>query len=79
MSRPAVGISCPKCGGQSHLRQGRSSGSELCTAMRIVNRVRVCKACGFSFRTVEIDCAELSDLRRRAYLYDRTSAKEQQC
>ncbi len=66
-------IICAHCGGRCLVDFGNlPRPSRVTNEMRIVRRVRCCENCGKSFSTTEMDSAELADLRRRAYLYERS-------
>lgn len=70
--RIATIVSCPRCGGDGITNNNnKPRANEATRALRVVKRIRCCEACRFSFQTTELDSAELAELRRRAYLYER--------
>lgn len=67
-----MSLKCPQC--KQTLRQSPTNkGHAIDEAMGTYTRLRHC-SCGFKGVTVEIGQAELAELRRRAYLYERSQA-----
>ncbi len=66
-------INCPKCGNQMKYQKGKRR-TPLDKELHQATRRSVC-SCGFATNTVEVLQSELSDLRRRAYLFDRGESK----
>lgn len=64
-------MKCPFCGNTEVRWLSTLKPSGSAEGMNEVRRKRAC-AYGHEWRTTEVDAAELADLRRRAYLYERT-------
>ena len=61
-----------KCGGKAHVGSIHDdTKSGLQRALNIVKRNRVCVRCDSTINTTEVASIELSELRRRAYLWER--------
>ncbi len=58
------------CGGATIITRGPDSRRLVDVAMNTSSRERRCVACNSVMATVEVESSELSDLRRRAYLYE---------
>lgn len=70
--RSIATIACPRCGAGAEVNlDNKVRQTDVDIALRVIRRVRVCK-CGEQFGTTELPSGELADLRRRAYLYERT-------
>lgn len=66
-------IRCPKCQERLKTTGMGQLRKVLDEAMNTYTKARHC-SCGYKTTTTELESAELSDLRRRAYLYDRSQA-----
>lgn len=63
-------MKCTKCGGHAPVATGiRGDRNPFERALNVFSRWRVC-GCGRRFKTFEVDAADLSELRRRAYLFE---------
>ncbi len=61
-----------KCGVRTNGRNAASVGdSKVQDAMNVQTRTRECRECGNVIHTTEMQTGELSELRRRAYLWER--------
>jgi ribosomal protein S27AE len=70
-------IHCPKCGAGMPVRHiGGKLDSQIADAMQVAYRNRECRACGTVLHTTELRTAELGELRRQAYLWQRHEAAD---
>lgn len=70
-------IHCPACGAQTTVSNIASRGdSRIADALQIVTRTRTCAECARTTHTTELRSAELGELRRLAYLWQRHAATE---
>ena len=54
-----TGMNCPACGAETGVRDSRSR----CRGeMPVIMRKRICKTCGFRFRTFEVTESDITDL-----------------
>lgn len=67
-------MKCHLCGLMSTVRD-ISALRAYTDELRQVNRTRKCRN-GHTWRTAELDMADVSELRRKAHLYEMSRAKE---
>jgi len=75
-SRPDLSIQCCACGGRSVITDVSDWRSRVDNELRQMARVRECRSCGNRWRTLELGQSEVQELRRRAYLWEMSQAKE---